>query len=464
MFIDTSRLFETLAVSTDHGLPTSGWSPALITTDSRRVVAGSIFVPLRGEHFEGHDFIAQAFAQGAAACFCDHHWYASAPQELRERALLRVENTLFAYQAIARQWRRQWPGTVVGITGSSGKTSTKELLAAVLAPFVSVHRSQANFNNEIGVPLTLLGLRAEHAVCVVEMGMRGLGQIQQLAETAEPGYGLITQIGTAHLSELGSRENIARAKWELADWLAGCGGILLAQAEDDWQRRMATTTPELAIRWCGESSDSLIRLQAVQSGPQGQQVHYLLPDGETRSLWLTLPGAHQVRNLLLCLGVLYELGHVLPEGFVVTPAQLSGRSETVLLSDGITLYNDAYNANPESMRAALSLLPGLPGQRKIAVLGKMAELGPESARFHRELGEFCRTLALDRLIVIGAEAREILSGYQGAADTLFCVDNAQAAAEIAASLQAGDTLLFKGSRAAQLEAVIAALCQQRADA
>jgi UDP-N-acetylmuramoyl-tripeptide--D-alanyl-D-alanine ligase len=457
MWIDTSCLFETLAVSTDHELTSSGWSPDLITTDSRRVVAGSVFVPLRGEHFDGHNFIAQAFARGARVCFCSHDWYANAPQDLREHMLLRVDDTLLAYQAIARQWRRQWAGLVIGVTGSSGKTSTKELLAAVLAPFVSVHRSNANFNNEIGVPLTLLGLRPEHAVCVVEMGMRGSGQIRQLAEIAEPEYGLITQIGTAHLSELGSRENIARAKWELADWLAGCGGVLLAQAEDTWQRHMALTTPELAIRWCGESADSLIRLHTVQPGAQGQQVHYVLPNGETRSLWLTLPGAHQVRNLLLCLGLLFERGYILPEGFVVSPEQLPGRSECLQLPHDITLYNDAYNANPDSMRAALSLLPGLPGQRKIAVLGQMAELGAESTRFHHELGEFCRSLPLELLVVIGAEAHAILDGYQGTQTALFCADNASAADALRERLQAGDTLLFKGSRAARLEEVINAL-------
>lgn len=434
------------------------WEPDWLNTDSRSVIPGQIFIPLRGESHDGHHFIAQAQAQGARFSLCEWQWWSQASEAERALPLIRVADTRQAYQALSRQWRRHWGKTVIGVTGSSGKTSTKELLAAVLSPFYRVHKNQANFNNEIGVPLTLLQLRPEHEICITEMGMRGLGQIQELAAVAEPNFGILTQIGTAHLSELGSRENIARAKWELGVWLEQHGGLLLGQAEDRWQRRMLATTPQLAVRWCGETADSLIRLLEIQERPGGQWLRYQKASGSVHTLELALPGRHQVSNLLLCLGLLECLGHTLPEGFRVEPEQLSGRHQNLQLPKGITLWNDAYNANPESMRAALLTLPGLSGRRKIAVLGKMAELGPDSASFHRELGQFCRELPLDLLLVIGEEARPLLEGFQPAdVPALWEPDNRSAAKTLKSLLQPEDTVLFKASRSARLEEVIADL-------
>lgn len=457
MPIHIRPVLEALGAEPLFTLDSLEWEPEWLNTDSRTITPGQIFIPLRGASHDGHHFIAHAQAQGAHFALCERQWWAQASEAERQLPVILVSNTLEAYQAISRQWRKQWGGTVIGITGSSGKTSTKELLAAVLAPFYRVHKNSGNYNNEIGVPLTLLQLKSEHQICITEMGMRGLGQIQALAALAEPNFGILTQIGTAHLSELGSQENIARAKWELAVWLEQHQGLLIGQAEDTWQRRMASTTPHLNIQWCGTSPDSFIRLLEVQDLPTGQLIHYQSSSG-VHSVELGIPGRHQVNNLLLCLGLLASLGHTLPDGFRVIPEQLSGRHQALRLAQGITLWNDAYNANPESMRAALLTLIHLSGRRKIAVLGKMAELGPESARFHYELGQFCRTLPLDLLLVIGQEAKPILEGFSSTTIPALWEPNNQSAAQTLKSLlQPEDTVLFKASRSAQLEKVIADL-------
>lgn len=466
MPFEQQAFFQAVSAQKTAAVSDFDWVPSLISTDSRQIPQGGIFIPLRGETHDGHLFLKQALLQGARLGFCELSYYEAHQGELNDLPLILVADTLLAYQMLARQWRRQRGVPVVGITGSSGKTSTKELLAAVLAPFYKVHKNALNYNNQIGVPKTLLELTPEHELCIVEMGMRGLGQIDELARISEPNVGLISHIGTAHLSELGSQENIARAKWELAEYLQAHQGMLLGQADDPWQRKMAATTPDLEVRWCGSAPDSRVRLLRCEEGEEAQQIEYQVAGAAPRSLRLALPGQHQARNLMLCLGYLDSLGHALPEGFFVQPEQLSGRNEQILLPGPITLINDAYNANPDSMRAALQVLAAqaTPG-RKWAVLGKMAELGPDSERFHRELGDFCRTLPLQGLCVIGPEAQALADSARSAPFQVEYFEDNQACAEfLLQTMLAQDWIFFKGSRSARLEEVIAALvaAQQKA--
>jgi len=460
MPIEQQAFFQTVSAKKTAVVSDFNWEPQLISTDSRTIPPGGIFIPLRGENHDGHVFLKQVLESTARLGFCDEAYFQAHQTELADLPLILVPDTLVAYQSLARQWRRQMNLPVVGITGSSGKTSTKELLAAVLAPFYKVHKNALNYNNQIGVPKTLLELTPEDQICIVEMGMRGLGQIDELARISEPNVGLISQIGTAHLSELGSQENIARAKWELAEYLQAHQGLLLGQAEDTWQRQMARTTPELKLLWCGSAPDSTVRLLSCEESEEGQTLIYQLPEGPPRTLRLCLPGQHQARNLMLCLGYLYSLGHTLPDDFEVVPEQLSGRNEQIHLPGDITLINDAYNANPDSMRAALQVLASLPAKgRKWAVLGKMAELGPDSERFHRELGIYCQDLPLQGLCVIGEEARPLAEAASKSAafEVHFFESNTSCAAFLQGQIQALDQIFFKGSRSARLEEVIAAL-------
>lgn len=423
----------------------------LISSDTRNLSKGDVYLPLRGEHFDGHHFIFQAFAAGAQRAFCERAYYQAHQNELKAFNLILVENSLKALHTLARAWRSQLGIPVIAITGSSGKTSTKEILAQVLSPFFEVHRTAQNYNNEIGVPKTLIELRPEHDICILEMGMRGLEQIQVLCEIAAPDYGIISNIGPVHLSELGTQENIAQAKWELAEWLTQHQGILAINAENTYLTNLAEKYTGQIYR-CGKQAGADLRLISCKPHAQEQEIFYSLPDGTQNSVRLDLQGEHQALNLLTCLAILYALGKRLPEGHTLHIPRLFGRQEQYILPSGPTLIHDAYNANPDSMRAALKVLQQTEGQR-IAVLGKMAELGPEAERFHFELGQFCDSLHLEHVYIIGSEAKAILDGLQAVPGT-YLRDNQTASALLPSLLENASTVLFKASRSAGLEEVV----------
>ncbi|MBF2053043.1 MAG: UDP-N-acetylmuramoyl-tripeptide--D-alanyl-D-alanine ligase [Candidatus Sericytochromatia bacterium] len=428
------------------------FEPRMISTDTRSLQPGALYVPLRGERFDGHDYLLQAFETGAALALCEQSVF-EATEALQQLPLILVDHTLAAYQDLARSWHRQLGTPVIGITGSSGKTSTKEILYQVLSPFFVVHRTEANLNNEIGVPHTLLALQPEHQLCIVEMGMRGLGQITTLCSIAEPVYGIITNIGPVHLSELGSQEAIAQAKWELARYLEAHQGLLVINTDNTWLQRLGAEYPGRLLR-CGQAEEADLQLQAFRLADQGQQLFYCF-EGQDYQASLDLEGLHQALNLLCCLGVLSAL-QPLPASLDIAVPRLSGRQEEIRLKPELTLINDSYNANPDSMRAALQVLAARPGQR-VAILGKMAELGPDAERFHIALGAYCRDLGLDQLVVIGTEAAGIATGF-GADAVWFYPDNAAAIADLPNRLDPlNGQILVKASRSARLEEIVHAL-------
>lgn len=429
-----------------------------ISTDTRQLKAGALYIPLRGEKFDGHHFLKRAYEQGAALLLCEESYFEQHPQDLAELPLICVPDTLRAYQSLARFWRRQWGRPVIAITGSSGKTSTKEILAQVLSPFYRVHRTEANFNNEIGVPKTLLSLPADSDVCIVEMGMRGLGQIAELCEIAEPSHGIITNIGPVHIGELGSQENVAQAKWELAQALAA-DGVLALNHDNRWLAQLSQEFTGKLIS-CGRTGKLRLEHCAPLADHTGQDIHYVLPgETQTRTLQLDLEGEHQALNLLCCLGILSALGHSLPEGHRIEVPRLFGRQQERNIQ-GITLIHDAYNANPDSMKAAIDVLARRPG-RRIAVLGLMGELGPEAEKFHREVGAHCEAAQLDRVYAVGAEAQAILEGLNQVEAQGF-ESKADAITALTQAFQAGDVVLFKASRSAGLEEVIDTVATQLA--
>jgi UDP-N-acetylmuramoyl-tripeptide--D-alanyl-D-alanine ligase len=330
-----------------------------ITTDSRHIKPGDVFLALRGETFDGHEFVSQALEQGAIAAVVDAQFQSS------DLPLLIVEDTLRAYQSIAHWWRHQFKIPVIAITGSVGKTTTKELIAGVLSRFGNVLKTQANYNNEIGVPKTLLELSQEHDYAVVEMGMRAQGEIALLSQTASPTISLITNVGTAHIGRLGSREAIAEAKCELLAEMPK-DAIAILNHDNPFLIQMARTV------WNGKT---------LTYGLEGGDLHGQLSSAETltvdgRSFPLPLPGQHNALNYLAALAVVKALN--LDESTLTAPIDVElpgGRSRKFELANDIVILDETYNAGLESMLAALKLLADTPGTRHIAVLGTMKELG-----------------------------------------------------------------------------------------
>ncbi|MEG4217467.1 UDP-N-acetylmuramoyl-tripeptide--D-alanyl-D-alanine ligase [Microcoleus sp. Pol14C6] len=418
-----------------------------IATDTRTLEGGEVFLALRGDTFDGHQFVAKAQDLGAIAAIVERDWQ----EELPNFPLLRVEDTLKAYQSIARWWRDQFSIPIVAVTGSVGKTTVKELIAAVLSTKGNVLKTQYNYNNEIGVPKTLLELSSAHNYAVIEMGMRGRGEIALLSQIARPTVAVITNVGTAHIGRLGSEEAIAQAKCELlAEMPADSSAILnhdgdrlIATASKVWQGKTLTYGLE-GGDLCGEllNSDTML-VEGVE-----------LP--------LPLPGRHNAVNYLAALAVGKVLGidwEVLKQGLSV---QLpDGRARRYDLPQDIVILDETYNAGLESMLAALRLLADTPGKRRIAVLGTMKELGDRAIEFHRQVGRAARDLHLDALFVF-ADFEEAAAMAAGAAGLPF-VEVEDIAREnsredlgrhLMEFVAPGDRILFKASHSVELNRVV----------
>lgn len=415
-----------------------------ITTDTRQLQSGQIFVALRGETFDGHAFVGSALSQGAVGVIVD------APVVGDDREWV-VPNTLVAYQILAHWWRRRLDTPLVAITGSVGKTTTKELIAAALGRQGPILKTQANFNNEIGVPKTLLKLAPHHRFGVIEMGMRGPGEIALLARTAEPDVGLITNVGTAHIGRLGSEQAIAHAKCELLAELSPRG---IAVLNYDNERLMNTA-------------------QGVWSGVQitfgltgGDVKGVLCADGQLEvdgiALPLPLPGRHNALNLLAAVAVMraFDLDWTtLQAGLAVNLPQ--GRSQRLVWPNDIVILDETYNAGVESMTAALQILKDTSGHRHIAVLGTMKELGDRTEALHYRVGTVARDLQLDQVLILAdpAAAHALQEGTKPIPAQQF-PDAAALTDYLSQHLQGGDRVLFKASRAVALDQVIAALKPQ----
>jgi UDP-N-acetylmuramoyl-tripeptide--D-alanyl-D-alanine ligase len=418
-----------------------------IATDTRTLEGGEVFLALRGDNFDGHQFVAKARDLGAIAAIVDRDWQ----EELPHFPLLRVDDTLKAYQSIAAWWRAQFSIPIVAVTGSVGKTTVKELIAAVLSTRGNVLKTQYNYNNEIGVPKTLLELSPSHNYAVIEMGMRGLGEIALLSQIARPSIAVITNVGTAHIGRLGSSEAIAQAKCEL---LAEMPAESIAILNQDHQRLMASA----AKVWQGKT---------LTYGLEGGDLCGKLLNNDTilldgMELPLPLPGRHNAVNYLAALAVGKVLGidwDVLKQGLSV---QLpDGRARRYDLPQDIVILDETYNAGLESMLAGLRLLADTPGKRRIAVLGTMKELGDRAIEFHRQVGRAARDLHLDALFVF-ADFEEAAAMAAGAAGLPFVqvedIARENSREDLARHLiefvTPGDRILFKASHSVELNRVV----------
>ncbi len=426
--------------------------------DSRAVEPGGLFVAFAGEQVDGHDFAAAAVEAGAAAVL------GSRPVGV---PCVVVTDVYDALARLAHHVLAQLPEVrVVALTGSQGKTSTKDLIAAVLADAGTTVATRGSFNNELGFPLTVLRADRGTEFLVLEMGARGIGHIRDLCEVARPDVALVLNVGKAHLGEFGSQQAIAQAKGEIVEALDESGTAVL-NADDPLVAAMAARTRG-AVRTFGERQGCDVQLEDVVLDDLGRPGFDLVAEGERAHVQLRLMGEHQARNAAAAAVVALAVGVPLAQAAVSLAAVTSisrGRMEVAERADGLTVINDAYNANPDSMRAGLKALAAIgrsrPGVRTVAVLGEMRELGPTSLEEHDAVGRLAVRLDIQQLLVVGEPARPIhlgasLEGSWGG-ESVFVPDHDAALVWLRAHLGPGDVVLFKASNAARLDRLATAV-------
>jgi UDP-N-acetylmuramoyl-tripeptide--D-alanyl-D-alanine ligase len=424
-----------------------------VCTDSRALKAGALFVALRGENFDGHQFIAEAARIGAAGAIVE-----KAPAGLpADFGIIEVSDTLTGLQALGGNYRSALSVKVIGITGSNGKTSTKDAAAAVLGRRYKTAKTEGNLNNHIGVPLTLLALDASHEAAVVEMGMNHAGEIAPLAAMAKPDAAIITNIGVAHIEFMGSREAIAQEKGVLAEAVPD-GGTVVLNADDDFTTNIAARCRGRVLTAGLGSGD--VRGSDLQPSISGTKFRIHV-SGRFVDAELPVPGEHMVRNALLAVATGLALGISLEECAAgLGELQLSkGRLQQKEIG-GLLIMDDSYNANPDSMAAGLATLAQLPGSgRRIAVLGRMGELGHEAERGHRRVGQAAGSLGIACVIAVGDEARWIAeAATEAGVPKVVPVANVdEAVSALREYARPGDFVLVKGSRSARMERVIQGL-------
>lgn len=434
-----------------------------VSTDSRLTREGDLFVALPGERVDGHDFAGEVLNRGAAGALVSREGMVFPPGTFG----VVVKDTTLALGRLASHHRGKFDPVVVGITGSVGKTTTKEMVAAVLSQRFETLKNRGNLNTEVGLPLTVFELTAAHEVAVLEMAMRGLGQITYLAGIARPKIGIVTNVGQAHIEILGSVENIARAKGELIRALPPDGTAVL-NYDDPWVRQMAEGAG-LSTVFYGiderrpQGANWVTASQARKAGPEGQQfVLEAAEFGVSGEVFLPLPGKHNLLNALAAAAAGLVMGMSLEEirdGLAAYSG--AGNRLQINLWGDIRVINDTYNANPVSTTASLGVLREVAGQaRTVAVLGSMFELGEVAEAGHRQVGEEAARKA-DVLVAVGDLARWIAAGAASAGlpgDRIsWFGTNAEAAAALQKILKPGDTVLVKGSRGMRMEEIVAAL-------
>jgi UDP-N-acetylmuramoyl-tripeptide--D-alanyl-D-alanine ligase len=422
-----------------------------VSTDSRTIKPGELFVALRGENFEGHDFVETSAKAGATGALVDLNWAGSVPNNF---ALLRATDALQAYQTLAANYRRSLAVKVLAVTGSNGKTSTKDFAASVLARRFQITKTEGNFNNHVGLPRTILEATSGDEVAVWEIGMNHPGEIAALAKIAAPDAAIITNIGVAHIEFMGSREAIATEKGALAEAVEPQGTVIL-NADDPFSKGIAARTRAKVV--LAGTTGGTVRAIEIRQSADGSE--FTIVEGAHRCrAQLPVVGSHMVQNALLAVAAGRAFGLSIEEcaaGLAAAP--LTKARLQMKEIGGVQFLDDSYNANTDSMKAALRTLVELDTEgKRIAVLGEMRELGAESERGHREVGEAAATLGVDQLITIGDAAELIAEGARTAG--LDKVSSARSTAEAAKLLgeiaEPGDLVLIKGSRAARTEEVI----------
>jgi UDP-N-acetylmuramoyl-tripeptide--D-alanyl-D-alanine ligase len=421
-----------------------------VTTDTRALAAGDLFVALRGERFDGHAFLAAAAGAGAAAAMVDRDYAGSFPLPV-----IVVSDTRRALGDLARQWRARFAPALVAVTGSNGKTTVKEMLAAILrrhAGADAVLATAGNLNNDIGVPLTLLKMREAHSCCAIELGMNHKGEIAYLAGIAQPTVALVNNAQREHLEFMGSVHEVAQENAAVYEAL-GESGVAIVNADDSHAAYFRQRAGEHRIIDFGTGQGAVSG--RYELGRLSSEIELRTPAGDARAT-LAIPGLHNVRNALAAAACAHAAGvepRAIGEGLSAF-RPYTGRLQVKQAAGGTTVIDDSYNANPDSVRAAIDVLAGCPGPTAL-VLGDMGEVGDQGPEFHREIGEYARAHGVSALLALGEATRHAVEAFGAGARHFGSVE------ELVASVH-GKTVLVKGSRFMRMERVVAALTGQSA--
>lgn len=428
--------------------------------DSRTVAPGELFFAVRGDRFDGHDFVAAAIERGAAAAVVSRARVASLPDAALSVPLLITEDPLAALQALAGHVRRQWGKHVIAITGSAGKTTTKEAVAAALGAKFHVLKSQGNLNNAFGLPLQLLRIEPEHEFAVVEMGMNHPGEIAALARIASPDWGLVTNVGTAHIEAFAEGQaGIARAKFELVAALPS-NGVAFLNCDDPYVSQFGRNFPGRVVYFgagpCGDP-----QLLAVTEDLDGLHLRYRAGEREGEFA-LHLLGSHNASNAMAGLAVALEAGVELNAAVAALTTLTAGdkRGEVIQIG-GATVLDDSYNSNPEALRSMIRTLASRPARRRILVAGEMLELGEQGPALHTACGRAAAEAGLDLVVGVRGNAEHLAAAAcAGGVASVFLPDALTAGRWLKQNLQPGDLVLVKGSRGVHLERAIALLKEE----
>jgi UDP-N-acetylmuramoyl-tripeptide--D-alanyl-D-alanine ligase len=439
-----------------------------VSIDSRTLRRGELFVAIHGPRHDGHDHVASALDQGALAAVVaelEAHRYG---EGIRNRSII-VGDTFEALKELARAARKAWGGKIAGVTGSVGKTTTKEMLAALLGAQLRVLKSEGNFNNEYGLPLTLFRLEETDQAAVLEMGMSRRGELARLAAIARPDVGVVTRVAPAHLEFFASVDEIALAKRELIEGLNGHDSTAVLNADDPRVTAFGAFAPGRVLTY-GIDRPAFFSAAAIEDrGALGSAFDYVSPEGRVR-LELPVPGRHAIYNALAALAAasVWNIGAAEAQSVFRTLRVPAMRGELLRFSNGAALINDSYNSSPAALEAMVAVLAATPNfQRRILAAGEMRELGVASPVLHREAGVFtAKTGKVDWVIGVEGDAKEIVEGAIDAGipreQTKFFASSQEAAAFLEDFLTAGDVLLVKGSRGVQMERIVESLLARHA--
>jgi UDP-N-acetylmuramoyl-tripeptide--D-alanyl-D-alanine ligase len=434
-----------------------------VSIDSRTVRRGELFVAIHGPRHDGHDYVASALGRGALAALVAEPQAHRYGDSIRNRCIV-VGDTFEALKQLARAVREAWGGKIAGVTGSVGKTTTKEILAALLGAKLQVLKSEGNFNNEYGLPLTLLRLEETHQAAVLEMGMSRRGELARLAAIARPDVGVVTRVAPAHLEFFSSVEEIALAKRELIEGLSGRESTAVLNADDSRVAAFGAFAPGRVLTY-GIDSPAFFSATAIEDrGALGSAFDYVSPEGRVR-LELPVPGRHAIYNALAALAAasVWNIGAAEAQSVFRTLRVPAMRGELLRFSNGAALINDSYNSSPAALHAMVSVLAATPNfQRRILAAGEMRELGPASPDLHREAGVFTAKMGkVDWVIGVEGDAEQIVEGAISAGiprtQTRFFASSDDAAKFLADFITAGDVLLVKGSRGVKMERIVETL-------
>lgn len=428
--------------------------------DSRTIASDDLFFAVKGERFDGHDFVAAALADGAVAAVVSMGWVV--PAEVNETKLLRVPEcedcVLLALQRLAHAVRREWGGRVIGVTGSAGKTTTKEAVAQVLGVRFKVLKSQGNLNNAFGLPLQLLKLEREHEIAVLEMGMNHAGEIAALAKIAEPNWAVVSNVAPVHMEFfLDGLAGIARAKYELIEALP-VDGIAILNFDDPYVKEFGQGMGERAVYYGLGEGAQVRAVHVAEVGAEGV-VFTVEAKGERASVQLKLLGRHNVPNALAAIAAGLQSGMGLAEcAATVSELRAGDKRGEVLHWRGATLINDSYNSNPRALDAMVDALMAMPGERHIVIAGEMLELGPEAEALHAACGQRMGERGVSAVVGVRGAAESLVRGALERGVQAEFVKDADAAGEwIEKNVREGDVVLLKASRGVRLEKAFARL-------